>query len=273
MRSLKNIIALLLIVLPIGAIAEESVHPEVSSKYTVDLGVFFPDRDMTLGAGVATRGPRGVDFSTQFDLEKSDEIFAIDFNWRFGEKWSFAAQHFQLSAEGEAVLQEDLEWKGVVFGAGSSAVGSTDFKLYRIVLGRSFGSNERTDFGIGAGLHWMDISASIQGNILVGDGVALSVQSVTASAPLPNITAWYMHSLSPKWALRARADWFSASVDEFDGSLVNLQFGVNYALFDKAGIGAAYNYFEVDAGVDSSTWRGNANIVYKGPFVFMSVYW
>ena len=82
--------------LPITAIAEQGVHPEVTSKYTVDLGMFLPDRDMTLSAGLATSGPRGVDSGTQFDLEKSDQIFAIDFNWRFGEKWALASTGWKL---------------------------------------------------------------------------------------------------------------------------------------------------------------------------------
>jgi hypothetical protein len=72
--------------------------------------------------------------------------------------------------------------------------------LYRVFFGRSFGNSGKTDFGIGAGLHWLKISAEIEGNIYANNTVTFARESVSASAPLPNIGAWYTHaSVSFYW--------------------------------------------------------------------------
>lgn len=257
------------------ASANDAVHPEVSSRFNVDLGVFFPSREAILGAGLDVG--EDIDFADKFGLEKQYETFALDFNWRFGEKWSASAQYFETSGKAESVLDENLDWNGVVFQAGSSVQASTGFALYRAMVGRRFGDDERTDFGVGIGLHWLELKAAIAGNIRVvtdtGQSIVFAEEAVAASAPLPNIGAWYQYSLSPRWALRARVDWFSAAVDEYDGTLLNWQVGANFSLTPHVGLGVAYNSFHLDVGVDNSRWYGTAELNYDGPFAFLSVYW
>ena len=260
----------------VGA-ADDNVHPEVSSRFNIDLGIFFPERKTRLGAGLNVGDDRGIDFSDEFGLDKQYETFALDFSWRFGEKWSVSAQYFETSGKSESVLEEDVDWNGLVFQAGSSVEASTGFTLYRTLVGRSFGNDERTDFGVGIGLHWLELKAALAGNVLIsGDasqGVVFTEEAVAASAPLPNIGAWYKYSLSPRWALRARVDWFSAAVDEYDGTLLNWQVGANFNLTPHIGLGVAYNAFHLDVGVDSSKWYGTAELDYEGPFAFVSIYW
>jgi hypothetical protein len=269
------ILSLVLAALPATVMADDAVHPEVASRFNVDLGIFFPRREATLGAGVDVG--EDIDFAEKFGLDKQYETFALDFNWRFGEKWSASAQYFETSGKVESVLDENLDWNGVVFQSGSSVQASTGFTLYRALVGRSFGDDERTDFGVGIGVHLLELKAALAGNILIvtdtGQSVVFSNEAVAASAPLPNIGAWYRYSLSPRWALRARVDWFSAAVDEYDGTLLNWQVGANFNLTPHVGLGVAYNSFHLDVGVDNSKWYGNAELNYDGPFAFLSVYW
>jgi len=272
MKIRSTFLSLLLLAAPGIGVADD-IHPEVSSKYSIDLGVFFPDRRATLSAGVNSREGDKIDFADEFGLEKHHDVFALDFGWRFGEKWCLSAQYFETSGKAATVLEEDVERNDAVFGAGSSVQVSLGFTLYRALVGRSFGDSERTDFGIGVGLHWLELNAAIAGDILVDDGVSFSREAVSADAPLPNIGAWYKYSLSPRWAFRARADWFSAAVDEYDGTLLNWQGGVDYRLFRSAGMGVAYNSFHLDAGVDNPKWYGEVDLDFEGPFVFLSVYW
>ena len=263
----------LLLGISVPALGQENLHPEINSKFSLDLGMFYPEREVKLQAGVSAGGTRKVDFGSEFGLEKHDRTFAIDFKWRFGEKWSLSAQHFQASGQRTVDLGEDVEWNGLVFSSGTNVEASTEFALYRVVVGRSFAKSDNVDFGFGGGIHWLDVSAEIAGSVLVNNTVTFRRESVASSAPLPNIGAWYQYSLSPRWAIKARADWFKASVDEYDGRLVNVQAGVNFALFRHGGIGVAYNHFEFDAGIDAGNWQGAADLTYKGPFVFVNAYW
>jgi hypothetical protein len=263
MKLLPATISILLLAMSFPIVAQDGVHPDLRSKYSLNLGMFFPEREIRLQAGV-TPGARGIDFKSEFGLKKHDDEFAFDFKWRFGEKWSLAAQHFSASAAATAMLD---------FSRGTSVEASSEFALYRAFLGRSFAKTDNVDFGVGAGIHWLDVGAAIAGNLLVNNTVTFRREKVNSSAPLPNIGAWYDYSLSPRWAIKARADWFKASVGKYDGRLVNFQAGINYSWFEYGGIGVAYNHFEFDAGITGDNWRGTADLVYKGPVAFVNIYW
>ena len=246
----------------------------VSSKYALSLGVFFPTRTIDLRAGANVQGPETeVDFTKSLGIDREDQEFEVDFLWRFGEKWSMSGQYFKGTGQASRTLEEDVTWNDIVFEEGSFVRSKTELTLFRVFFGRSFGSDERVEAGIGAGLHWLDLGASIEGEILVGDGLEFREEAVAAKAPLPNIGAWYRRSLSPRWALQARLDWFSANIDEYDGGLLNMSVGAEFKLFENAALGVAYNSFGLDVGVDNSDWSGDADISYDGPFAYVNFYW
>lgn len=254
---------------------QDNTHPYLNSKYFVDVGVFFPDRKISLRADGLVSGPSDpIDFGGEFGLKKSDETLALNFGWRFGEKWELGGQYFKSSGDRGRVLDEDVEWNDVIFEQGSSITAGQDFSLTRIFFARRFESNEQHEFGIGAGFHWIDISGYIEGNIIIGGGgTEVRRESVDASAPLPNMGVWYMYSISPKWAIKARFDWLDVSFDIYDGRLVNASAGLNYQAFEHVGIGVNYNIFDLDVGINKSDWRGNAELSYEGVFAYLSFYW
>jgi hypothetical protein len=229
---------------------------------------------MEFSAGLDSRDrDDDIDFVRTVGLNNDDDVFELDFVWRFSKKWSLAGQYFQSSGRAENTLEESLNWNGVEFGAGSNIMGSTQLALVRLFLGRSFGNDPRTNFGIGGGIHWLDLRAAIEGNVLIGDGVQFRREAVSAQAPLPNIGAWYKRSLSERWVVRARVDWLSANVDEYDGRLLNIQAGVDFSINQHVGIGAAYNIFDLDVSVENPKWQGSTNLSFEGMFLFLSAYW
>lgn len=257
--------------------AEEhgDVHPYLTQKFILDTGVYFPDRETRISVDGPTVGANEeIDFQSEFGLDRSDETFSLNFGWRFGKKWELGAQYFELSGTRGATLDEDIEWNDVVFGQGTSVVAGQDFRLIRVFFGRNFDTSERYNFGVGAGLHWLELGAFIEGNIIIGGGGnVFRRESVSAEAPLPNIGAWYTYSISPKWALKARYDWMSASVSDFDGKMINASVGVNYQMFEHFGAGLSYNIFDLDLVVSKSDWRGRAQTRYEGLYAYLSFYW
>jgi len=252
-----------------------NVHPSLTEKFVLDMGVFFPDRNFEIhvDGSIAGRNP-DIDFENEFGLNRSDEVLAIDFGWRFGKKWSLLTQYFESSGSRSAVLDEDIEWNDVVFGQGSNVVAGQEFSLVRVFFGRQFDTSERHDFGVGAGFHWLEIGAFIQGDILVsGAPNEFRRESVKAEFPLPNVGVWYRYSLSPKWALRSRFDYLSVDIGDYSGSLVNGSLGFNYQLFDNFGVGLSYNIFELDLGITRTDWRGDVVSRYEGLYVYVSAYW
>jgi hypothetical protein len=252
-----------------------NVHPSLTEKFVLDVGIFFPSRSFEIHVdGNLAGGNPSIDFEDEFGLNKSDETFAIDFGWRFGKKWSLLTQYFDSNGSRSAVLDEDIEWNDVVFGQGSTTVAGQDFSMLRVFFGRQFATSERHDFGVGAGIHWLEISAFIEGEIIVnGAPNEFHRESVQATVPLPNVGVWYKYSLSPKWAFRFRYDYLNADIGDYNGSLVNASLGFNYQLFEHFGLGLNYNAFELELGITKPDWRGEVTTRYEGLFVSASAYW
>lgn len=251
------------------------VHPYMTEKFFLDLGVFFPERKLRINVNGSSPGDkRDINFEDELNLRKSDETFDIEFGWHFGEKWSLLTQYFESSGATGVALEQDVEWGDVIFEQGTGVTAGQDFSLIRVFFGREFDTSERHDVGIGAGFHWLEIGAFIEGTaIIAGGGTVFSRESVRVAAPLPNIGAWYKYSWGPKWAFRARYDWFSASVGEYDGTMTNASLGVNYQLFENFGLGMNYIDFDLDVRVNKSDWKGALNTSYEGLFVYVSINW
>jgi hypothetical protein len=267
--------SLLLALFPINSIAqtEQSHHPKLADTFSVGVGVFFPDKNFKVRVDGRLPGDY-VDFEEAFKIDDSETTGAFDFRWRFGEKWSVQGQYWSVSDSGTARLTEDYVWDDVVFKEGTFASADLGLDVARVFFGRTFSSSPRHEFGLGLGFHWLELEAGIEGQILTDQGDSEFYRGdVSSGAPLPNIGAWYMHSWSEQWAFLAQVDWLSATIGDYSGSLWNAQLGVNWAVFEHFGIGASWNFFQLDVDIDKSDWRGAAEVSQNGPFLSLTAYW
>lgn len=154
---------------------------------------------------------------------------------------ALGVQYFSSNSTGTRTLTEDIQWQDLNFQAGTSVEGGIKMAISRLFLGRSLYKDERSDFGAGIGLHIFSITASVKGNIILGDGTERFEESrVSATAPLPNIGVWYKFSPAQNWLIHSRADWISAEIDEYDGTFWNAIIGVNYQAFRNVGFDLSY---------------------------------
>ena len=256
------------------AAESEDLHPYLERGFSLDLGVFYPDRelDLRVNGSLAVINDE-IDFDERLKLKRADETFAVELSWRFRGRWSVVGQYFKATDSTRAVLQEDVEWGNVVFGAGSTAAVGPEFSLTRIFFGRRLHTSKSHDVGIGGGIHQLDIGAFIEGTILINGTTSSARRSVSDDALLPNIGVWYRYSISPRWALRARFDLLDADIDDYDGRMINAALGLNFRAFEHVGFGLNYNYFKLDVGIDKSDWRGNIETVYDGIYLYSSFYY
>lgn len=276
-RIAPSIAAIALVVIGPIASAEDAadVHPYLKNGVFVDAGMFFPRRELELSvSGTIDPVNDSIDVAETFGLANSDSAFALEFGWRFAKRWSLSAQHFQVKDAANFTIATDVEWEDVVYPVGANIDFETDLSLTRAFVGRQFSiGSQRSELGVGVGIHWLEIGATIEGEALIGSGsTAIRRNAVSAEGPLPNIGGWYRYSITPKLAFRARLDWLEASVGDYDGLLVNIGAGVNYQLLDYLGIGLNYNYFELDVSLTENDWIGEVKTSYSGVYVNLSAF-
>jgi hypothetical protein len=281
MNAASSLASVLLTILAIGPVAAADepgdLHPWFTSKYTFDLGAFYPNRSNRLRAnGNIEFDPapnESVDFGSELKLGQSDSTFSAEFAWHYGERWSLRMQYFDSTGDTTAVLEEDIEWEDLTFLAGTRASAGSGFELTRFFWAYGMRKRPDVDYGIGAGFHWLHVSAYIEGTVQTPSGPTSGRESASIDAPLPNIGFWYARSLSPRWAFRSRLDYFNADIHPYDGMFINASAGFNFQVNDWFGIGASYNYVELDVGVNGDDWRGEIKSRYDGAYVYVGTAW
>lgn len=255
--------------------AEESTvhHSWPNSRFQLAIGAFARDQNFAIRAD-GSHPEEEIDFDESLGVDDDDTSAALTFRWKFGEKWSLWGQAWKVDATGGSRLTEDIEFEDYVFREGSFARAGVGNKVVRVFFGRTFSSGPKHEFGAGAGFHWLEISAFIEGEVFINDGsLDLIRAEVGADAPLPNIGAWFYWLPSSRWLFEARLDWLEASVSDYSGGLFNSSVGVNFQAFKHIGIGLNYQVFSLDVDVENDDWNGGAELQYRGPFLSLTANW
>lgn len=259
---------------PLFAQSGGDVHPWLEDDFIISLGTFLPSKEFRIRVDGQIPG-RDIDFAETADVSEDDASASLVFRWKFGEKWSVSGQYWGTDDDGEAVLTEDVTWGDNVLKAGSNVGAGVSTDVARIFLGREFFTDaDHHEFGLGAGLHWLQIEAYMDGEFFVNDeSTGFRREQVSADLPLPNVGAWYWYSFSPRWLLTTNLDWFSASIGEYSGSLWDAGVGINFQAWEHVGFGLSYKYFKIDVDVEKSDWNGKAELTHDGPFLSATVNW
>lgn len=269
------LISLLLTFFPLSSVAqtETAKHPLLRDKFSASLGAYVFDKDLKLRVGGQDPG-ENIDFDERLGLDSDDASVSLNFRWRFGEKWSFWGQYFNSDDSARLVLEEDIQWEDVILKEGSNVGAGVELSVARLFFGRNFSVGPNHEFGLGAGVHWLEVGAFVDGELFVNDeSLGFDRRSVSADLPLPNIGGWYGYAISPRWLLNARVDWFYASIGDYSGGLWNVGLGVHYQPFEHFGFNVAYQFFRLDVDVDKANWRGSADLTYTGPFLALTASW
>lgn len=259
---------------PLFAQGGGDVHPWLEDDFVLSVGAFLPSKDFKIRVDGEIPG-RDIDFGQKADVSDNEASASFVFRWKFGEKWSVSGQYWGTEDDGEAVLTEDVTWGDNVLQAGSNVGAGVSTDIARIFFGREFFTDaDYHEFGLGAGLHWLQIEAYLDGEFFLnGESTGFRREQVSADLPLPNIGAWYWYSFSPRWLLTTHLDWFSASIDKYSGSLWDAGVGINFQAWEHVGFGLSYKYFKIDADVEESDWYGKAEVTHDGPFLSATVNW
>ena len=265
---------------PITLLAQDyDFHPMISDNFTASLGAMKSSNSFQFRADpLAVPDPFGedIDFEDSLGVSGSSTFLNGQFRWKFGKarKWSLSAQYFSNNATGTSTLEEDIEWEGIIFREGTFAEAGVKLAVTRAFIGRSFFKNDQNDFGLGIGIHNLDLSVYIEGEVIINDETTgVQKEEVSDSQILPNIGGWYNFSPAKKWLLHARVDWISANIGDYDGGLWNVSAGVNYQAFRHVGFDLSWQYFNLHGGFDDSEWQGNAEMTYSGPVLGISFGW
>jgi len=278
-QRMRMIVKLLLLgyVFAASLASADDRHPALDSKYYLSLGGYFASRAFKASAegSITPSSPtQYVDFESDLEVDDSPELVVAEFRWQFAEKWNLGLQYFNSTREGEHTLDGTVEWEDVTYEIGARVAAETSVDITRVVISRHFRQKGGHDFRLTGGIHWLDISAQIEGEATLDDGsTAFTTSRASASFPIPNVGALYQYSPSQKWLFSARVDWFSASIGEYSGGIWNTNVIANYQIAKHVGVGLGYQFFQIDGTLNEDRWKGDVKIRFSGPTFQVSGFW
>lgn len=259
-----------LVILPIQLLLSQELtgqHPILTDRFQLGVGIYIPAQKVKFGVDGESENQE-IEFDQTFDFNNNRSTPNITFDWRFAEKWRLGAEYFNVSYETKAVLENDIVAGDYTFNKGSNVGIGYKINLYRIFVGHKIWSAEKHELGGGLGVHLLDISPFIKGNVIVNDGDN-KFQRVSGSTltPLPNLAFWYYFAPTEKWAFTAKVDWFGLTVDQYSGSLWDVAPGIRYQVIKNMGIALDYRFFDLRADVDETRWHGSFEMSFSGPSI------
>lgn len=261
-----------------GAAAAQTpdYHPVLSDRFILTVGAFRSSNSFKISADGNRQTRSDVDFGDTVGVSDTSTLVNAQLRWKFGseKKWSLWGQYFSNNATGDATLTEDVDWNDLTFKEGTYVAAGVKLAIARVFVGRSFVLNDQNDFGVGIGIHNLDLSAFIEGEVIIDDQTTGTRRGdVKGSQILPNIGAWYNFSPASRWLLHARVDWISADIGNYDGTLWNTSAGVNFQAWDHVGFDLSWQYFNLNLNVDKRDWNGGADMTYNGPVFSVTANW
>lgn len=240
-----------------------AVNPGLQDGFTLEVGAYAPTVKTTARLDSVTLGT-GTSISFEDDLGLDDRKIqaAVLGRLRLGERWRIEGEYFALNRSGTRSISKTINFGGNVYPVGIVVNSEFDSDIYRLSGGYSFVKTTQAELGVALGLHVTDFAMSLA-------GANVSRRTADALAPLPTIGVYGSYALTPRWLLSGRADFFSFSYSDYDGSLVNLVAGVDFRFTRNFGVGLGYRYVDYDLDVTRSSFSGNVQYEFSGPVLYL----
>lgn len=240
------------------------------AKLSVSFGGFFlrNANGITFGSQKLGVGIQ-INLEDALDLEVQSAAFRGQLNYRFGKTKRHQASfgYFSNNRKSTKTLTVDLDLNGYIIPIGTEISSWYNYAIIRVKYDYAFYQDDRVSLGASIGFFVMPISFSVS---------ALNHQGTTTNfiAPLPAVGLRSEFIITEKFYLTSSAEILYFTYDNFTGSIMDLNFALEYRPIPHFGMGLGVNSFmgEFTATTDSFFdlgFFGNMRSGYTGANLFI----
>jgi hypothetical protein len=261
-------------VLGAAVLAAPASAQAIDDNFWIQGSGFLSNVDTEVRSTLAVNPGGGtvIDLEDDLDFDDGELLPAIYAGARLGGGFVVTAEYFALGRDSTATISRDITVDNVTYPVNGSVTAGFDTKVYRLSFGYVFAGNETSEFGAALGLIATELDFSISGSGSVG-GAPLSNQARRKDvlAPIPTIGVFGSFEPAPRVIIGGKADYFGLGIDDYDGSILNLQASAQYRIMENVGIGVAYRYVDYDLDVEKDTYVASFDYNFWGPSFFIEI--
>ena len=255
---------LLAVMIPAGRLfADDSTNLVQESRWlpwdkgSLKFGGFVAAFDSTLAFGLNKVGGVNLNAEELLGLDSTLTVFRADAMFRPGESrrnqldFTYAGYHRDASK----TLTEDVIIDGVTYTAGAKVGTTFNFDIIRGTYTYAFLQDERMRIAAGLGVYAVPLKYGLE---IETTGGRTKVEGSDTTLPLPALAFRAEFQLIPKLYLNASIEAMYLQINDFKGSLLDVNVAVEYRIWKHFGLGLGYSAMAVDVESknDSSNYPG-----------------
>jgi hypothetical protein len=232
----------------LAADAEQHEARILNDKFGIGLGGYLVDFRTDASAGFGAALGTVIRLEDDLAMDDSKSTFRLGGFYRFRPRHALSFGYFALDRPGTTVIEEQIEFNGVVYDVGAQVDSQFDVALFQVDYRYSFVNTGKTEAGFAAGLSAYSFDMLLDGEATIVEGRQVTErvrEEESFLAPVPTVGMFINHAITPNWILRMRAQFLDLDVGDFTGRLVDTSVTFDYYFTRNFGIGFGGNTTDI----------------------------
>ena len=187
-------------------------------------GTYFPAAVTTELRLDPSQSSLGTLLSAEDDLGLDDQVDQgrMEFDIRMRDRSHVRIDYFKLNRFSEGALPRDIVFGDFTFDEGTNFRSKLDWRVLTVTYTYSFFKFDRFEGGLGLGIHLIEAHAS------GGEPGTLNREEADEVGIFPTIAGNIAIRISNRWSFTARGQQFSATPEDFEGSMADYHADVQF---------------------------------------------
>ena len=249
-----------------AACAQEEIASPFEDHFRLSAGLLSAtsETEIRLDADDGTPGTL-VSAETDLGLRERSEQADVEVELRIRERHRIRFNYFRLDRSATQTIDRQILFGDEVFDAGDLVQSRLDWREFSFTYAYTFLRQERFELYGSFGLHLVEMSA--EGEVRADD----IREEETQAVPIPAFGLGTLVRFSDKFHFEARADYLTANIDEFDGTVIDLRAALLFRFNRNLAMGAAYILMEREGNSEDVGDSGHFSLRNTGPELFLRV--
>jgi hypothetical protein len=233
-------------------------------------GTFYPVHVKTIvrvDPHNAPAGTAGTNLSAERDLGLDSRLNQgrMEMMFRLRERNKLRVDFTEINRDATHQLTKTITFGDQTFAATSQLWSQIDWRIFGLTYTYSILHNDRVELGTGLAVSFLQAEAQAQ------DNATQQRQEVSGAGAFPTIPLDFALRISQRWAITARAQYYHATLNNFDGWLADSHEDVQYRWRPNFTVGLGYSSIRAKLGLHTGHFPGEFSMSLEGPEFFFRV--
>lgn len=259
--------AILLLLMPVAALAQ--AFPRASASGGIYSGNFTTDALVNPDESAAIQEATRVSFEDDLGLPDSDSLQRFSVQWRPFRSHELGASFFSASRSGFENIDREIRFGDTTYPVRAEVASQLDIDFWDVTYTGWLRRSDRAGLGLTLGVSGLSIDASVAARLPGEQQVSLT-ESIATDVPVPVFGIDGRIAFTPRLIGEARGAMLpNVTLDEYSGRAFTGAARIEFRPARWIGIGAAYNYFRLDADVAAARFNGELALTVQGPEAYV----